>query len=336
MKPAEAERGAQRQAGGAVSSQVAIASMRQHGIAFTADNYAVWHCYLTGSNLALKRAVDVVLSNGLAIEERTLRVLYGRHFCQAREALALAEVAQRSLATLAELRGAAQPGGMGQVLERLGADMQDMVRQSEQMTKLLTQSEERIAQLERSLDDARQEASTDGLTGVANRRAFDAALRAMAGDAMNDGSDLAFVLIDIDHFKQVNDRWGHPVGDEVLRMIAATLTRHVRGGDLVARYGGEEFAVILPGAGEHGAVAAAENLRLAVEAQVLSNAAPGSGIRVTISAGASCYEHGESLAVWLARADGALYAAKASGRNRVLFGEIAARESNVVPLAARG
>ncbi len=313
--------------------------MREHGIAFTADNYAVWHCYLTGSNPTLKRAIDIVLSNGLAIEERALRVLYARHFCQAR-AMALQDLARRSLATLAELRQSPGIALAGTALEQLSGDMQDMIKQGEQMTRLLTQSEERIAQLERCLDDARQEASTDGLTGVANRRAFDVALRAMAGDAMNDGADLAFLLVDIDHFKQVNDRWGHLIGDDVLRMIAATLTRTVRGGDVVARYGGEEFAVILPGAGERGAVAAAENLRLAVEAQLVPIGAPGA-IHVTISVGASCYEHGENLAAWLARADTALYAAKNAGRNRVQFGGVPGAGGveacgNVVPLRCLG
>ncbi len=316
-----------------VSSQAAIASMHQHGILFTADNYTVWHCYLSGSNAALKRAIDIVLSNGLAIEERALRALYARHFCQAREALALRTLAQRTQQGLAGLTadpGSAQAG----LLLRLGRDMQDMVQQSDRLTSLLGYAEERIAQLERSLDDARQEASTDSLTGVANRRAFDAALRAHAGDAMNTGQELAFLLIDIDRFKQVNDRWGHAVGDDVLRLVAGTLTRLVRGQDIIARYGGEEFAVILPDTDQPGAVAAAENLREAVEQNAMKLAGAGT-LRLTISAGAACYDHGENLGAWLARADTALYAAKNGGRNRVVFGGPTAGGGNVVPMAAR-
>ena len=320
-----------------VASQDAIASMRRHGIAFTADNYAVWHCYLSGSNPAVKRAIDIVLSNGLAVEERTLRVLYARHFCPAREALALRELTARAFQTVAALNTAPDPLLATELLARLGRDMAEMVRQSDQMTRLLGQSEERIAQLERFLDDARKEASTDGLTGIANRRAFDAALRALAGDSMNDGSELAVVLIDIDHFKLVNDRHGHPVGDEVLRMIAATLTATIRGKDMVARFGGEEFAVILPATDRAGALAAGENLRLAIEQQALQLQARGAPvIRVTISAGVSSYDHGEALGDWLTRADGALYEAKQGGRNRVAFGEIVPLVSNVVTLGGRG
>ena len=305
--------------------------MRQHAIAFTADNYAVWHCYLTGGNVALRRAIDIILSNGMALEERTLRVLYARHFCQAQDAVALRDLAQRTLRTLAGM--AARPDTWdAELLARLGRDMQDMVEQSERMASRLRQSKERIAQLERFLDDARQEASTDSLTSLANRRAFDAALRAKAGDAMNDGSELAFLLIDIDRFKQVNDRWGHGAGDDVLRLVAGTLTRLVRGQDLIARYGGEEFAVILPGTDQRGALATAENLRAAVEQQTFVLTGAGS-IRVTVSAGASCYDHGETLGAWLARADAALYKAKNSGRNRVVFGEVAPHGANVVPMA---
>ncbi len=307
--------------------------MRQHGIPVTADNYAVWHCYLTGSNIAIKRAIDITLSNGLAIEERILRALHARHFCQSREALALRDLAQRTLQTLAGLT--ASTGALdAELLTRLGRDMQDVFRQSEHLTRLLTQSEERIAQLERFLDDARQEAATDSLTDLANRRAFDAALRARAGDAMNDGSELAFLLIDVDRFKQVNDCWGHAVGDDVLRLIAGTLTGLVRSQDTVARYGGEEFAVILPGTGQHDAHTAAEKLRAAVEQQAMPVAGAGV-ICVTISAGVSCYDPGESLSAWLGRADAALYVAKNSGRNRVVLGENAPLGGNVVPLAGR-
>jgi len=326
----------------APSSQAVIASMRQHGIAFTADKYAVWHCYLSAQNVALKRAIDIQLSNGMLIEDRALRALHLRHFCRGRDAHALREAAARTQETILELR-AAPPSAASAMLDRLTANLENLVRQGDQLTKQLSESEERIAQLEKFLDDARQEACTDGLTGVANRRAFDLAMRAMAGDAMNEGSQLAFLLVDIDHFKLVNDRWGHAVGDEVLKSIAAALTRTVRGGDVVARYGGEEFAVILPGTGQRGAVTVAENLRRAVQQQSLavegerglpSGLPP---IRVTISAGISCYDHGEKLADWLNRADGALYRAKNEGRNRVAFAELCpALGSNVVALAARG
>jgi diguanylate cyclase len=213
-------------------------------------------------------------------------------------------------------------------LDGLRQQMRVLVAGSQTLSSQLAQSQERIFLLESFLSDATRDASTDALTGLSNRRAFDAALRHAAGDAMNSGATLAFVLLDIDHFKMVNDHWGHPAGDEVLRQVAATLTRTVRGGDLVARYGGEEFAVILPRTGRRGALAVAENVREAVAAQPFCvSTAHGSDadmdcFSVTVSAGISCYVPGESLGHWLARADVALYCAKHAGRNRVVFGTV--------------
>jgi diguanylate cyclase len=311
--------------------------MRRHGIEFTADNYAVWHCYMSGRNRALTRAIDIVLSNGLALEERSLRALYVRHFCHAREAQALAQSAEHTLQAVHDLRSVKLDEPASDMVGRLTGRLVDLVAQGEGLARQLAEAEERIAQLEFHLNDARQEACTDSLTGIANRRAFDQALRATAGDAMNDGSPVAFLLIDIDHFKAVNDRFGHPTGDEVLKMIASLLTRSVRGGDLVARYGGEEFAVILPATAAQGAVSTADSLRAAIEAQsmFLPSALDGSvvSLKVTISVGVSCYEHGEMLSAWLSRADAALYRAKNSGRNRVQFGEVeTGKQSNVVPM----
>jgi diguanylate cyclase len=239
--------------------------------------------------------------------------------------VALRDVAQRSLRTLAELTGRPDRQLTRRCLDQLGRDMREIVSQSEHMTQQLRHSEERIAQLETFLDSARQDASTDGLTGIANRRACDAVLRDRAGHAMNEGTGLGFVLVDVDRFKLVNDRWGHAVGDDVLRMIAGTLVRHVRSSDVVARYGGEEFAVILPGTGEQGALAAAEHLRMAVEREtLLLGSEEQESLRVTISAGVACYDPGETLGAWLNRADAALYRAKKGGRNRVAFGGIGA------------
>lgn len=314
--------------GRALSSHAVTASMRQHGIALTPDNYAIWQCYLSGENSTLKRAIDIVLSNGLVLEERSLRALFVRHILHGRETQALQQAAARTLETARELVTISVGTQVRSVVDRLTERLASLVRQGEFLARELTQAEERIAQLEIQLNEARQEACTDSLTNVANRRAFDRTLRAMAGDAMNNGSEVAFLLLDIDHFKAVNDRFGHPAGDEVLRMIAATLTRSVRGGDVVSRYGGEEFAVILPATSQHGAVTTANNLRAAIEDQsLLIHCAQGghpASLRVTISAGVSCYEHGELLSTWLSRADEALYRAKNSGRNRVMFGDAGA------------
>jgi diguanylate cyclase len=312
------------------ASQAVMASMRENGIRFTAANYAVWHGYLTGANPAVTRAIDIVLSNGKAIDETSLLRLYTRHFCPEQRALYLRDIAQICIEQFNDmreiLRGGADRQAAAACLDRLDRKMQAFATENHALQQYLALSRERTDLLESFLHDATRDATTDALTGLSNRRAFDAALRNAAGEAMNSGCDLAFVLLDIDHFKLVNDRWGHPAGDEVLRLVAATLTRTVRGGDLVARYGGEEFAMILPETGHRGALAVAENVREAVARQSLAYALDTGadtglgGLKVTVSAGISCYIPGESLGDWLSRADVALYCAKHAGRNRVIFG----------------
>ena len=144
-------------------------------------------------------------------------------------------------------------------------------------------------------------------------------LRRFAGEAMNSGDDLALLMVDIDHFKNVNDTWGHQVGDVVLCHVAKTLQQAVRGQDQVARYGGEEFAVILPRTDAASAVSVGENIRQALKRVPLAVETTPPMSPITISVGISCYEPGDPLAEWVGRTDAALYRAKREGRNRVQF-----------------
>jgi diguanylate cyclase len=333
------EAGVSQADGHGEASQAVIASMRLHGIRFTASNYAVWHGYVSGTHPAVTHAIDIALSNGMAMDEQALEGLYLRHFCPAQRAQQLRDLAQFSLqqvdAARAFLADKADRMAALDCLDGVRQQMRVLVAGSQTLSNQLAQSQERIMLLENFLDDATRDASTDALTGLSNRRAFDLAVRNAAAEAMNSGSSLAFVLLDIDHFKMVNDHWGHPAGDEVLRQVAATLTRIVRGGDVVARYGGEEFAMILPRTGRRGALAVSEKLREAIAAQPFGTATADdayglSSFSVTVSAGISCYTPGESLSDWLGRADVALYCAKNAGRNRVVFGT-----SNQMPKTVR-
>ena len=157
-------------------------------------------------------------------------------------------------------------------------------------------------------------ASTDELTGIANRRAFMSQLDREIAGATEFGWPLAVAMFDVDHFKLVNDRYGHAVGDRVLQLIAARAASVVRGGDLVGRLGGEEFGILMPGAALEEAAHVAERLREAMETVAeLDESLPG----VTISIGIAARESQRSAKELLAAADVALYAAKGEGRNRV-------------------
>jgi diguanylate cyclase (GGDEF)-like protein len=169
-----------------------------------------------------------------------------------------------------------------------------------------------------------QMAVTDGLTQLANRRAFDRSLdRELSRAARTDGR-LSVVLLDIDHFKLLNDNHGHVVGDTVLKQIAAALQECGREYDTIARYGGEEFAAVLPGCSSGLALQVAERLRNAVQ-----DAA--SDVKVTASAGVATYPYdGIDVAGLLNAADQALYASKRGGRNKVSSAE-QARAAEAMP-----
>lgn len=187
----------------------------------------------------------------------------------------------------------------------------------------------RVAFLERKL--LAEVASHDGLTGLLNRSAFDAEMRRIWDGATRTHEPVAVLLLDIDHFKAYNDRYGHPAGDQCLREVAAAcrqVTRRPR--DIVARYGGEELVAVLPGADRAHALATGRALVDAVCALCLPHAASPTSAHVTVSVGVAVRDAGDEMSAeaLIRSADDALYAAKAQGRNRcVLHG---AREARMV------
>ncbi len=158
-----------------------------------------------------------------------------------------------------------------------------------------------------------REATTDPLTGLANRRALTDALDDQIAQARQTGAPLSVLSVDLDHFKRINDTWGHDAGDRALAAVGAMLAGCARAGDRVGRWGGEEFLLIAPGADAHGARALAERCRAAVAAQDL-----GGGERLTASLGVAALEPDEDRRALLRRADLSVYAAKAQGRDRVV------------------
>lgn len=180
------------------------------------------------------------------------------------------------------------------------------------------QLEERNHDLEAANRRISEMMNTDALTGVANRRCLDETLAKEVSRCSRLELPLTVLLADVDHFKSVNDQFGHAMGDRVLQVIARSLGERSRPYDLVARYGGEEFLVIMPGATAEGGVQAAERYREGIGGQVLE----GLGRPVTASFGVAALRPGESPSALVARADKALYGAKQNGRNRVVCDEL--------------
>ncbi|MBX6378590.1 MAG: GGDEF domain-containing protein [Clostridia bacterium] len=161
-------------------------------------------------------------------------------------------------------------------------------------------------------------AQTDGLTGLLNHRAFYETLGQLLGEAQRSGQPLSLLLVDVDHFKAFNDRFGHRQGDQVLQTVAALLMTQIRWTDGLFRYGGEEFAVLLPDTGHAAALAVAERLRESVARRPLPGEDGGPPRRLTVSVGVATYPlHGSGPEALVEAADRALYAAKRASRNTV-------------------
>jgi diguanylate cyclase (GGDEF)-like protein len=169
----------------------------------------------------------------------------------------------------------------------------------------------------RLFSEVQRLATTDGLTGIANRRHFTELATRQIAVAVRYARPLAAVMLDIDHFKKINDAYGHSTGDEVIKAVATVLKEGVRESDIVGRLGGEEFALILPET--HGEpVEITDRLRRAVAAATVTG--PQTEVTVTISAGVAEMNADDTLDSLLSRADAALYLAKAAGRNQVCVG----------------
>lgn len=208
---------------------------------------------------------------------------------------------------------------MKALVARMTQPTMDMQRQNNVLRAQLENSSDEIEKLRCNLEEVQNDAMTDGLTRVGNRKCFDLRLSQMAEEALRDRQGLCLMLFDVDYFKAFNDAHGHPMGDQVLRLVARTLQESVKGRDVVARYGGEEFAVILAGARLADAVKVGEGIRETVAKRRIVRKSTGEELAtITTSAGVAAYRPGEPLNELIERSDNALYRAKDCGRNLVL------------------
>lgn len=189
---------------------------------------------------------------------------------------------------------------------------------SERIQSLVTRvasMEEEARTFQANIEDQRQKAMTDALTGLPNRAALSERLELEVARWERYGGDLLLAVLDVDHFKRINDDFGHLAGDKVLKIIANELAKRVRKTDFIARFGGEEFVLLIPATPLEGGVQLLETLRAAVEACPFHF--KGEPVTITLSAGIAEFRNGEATEVTFERADQALYRAKGAGRNRV-------------------
>lgn len=218
-----------------------------------------------------------------------------------------------------DLDGNMPPEALREMAMRLIGETRRMQEANKQLETKLESSRDDIASLQRDLHEVRRESMLDPLTKIFNRKSFDEGLQSALDEAHETGDPLCLMMLDIDHFKQFNDTWGHQTGDQVLRLVAMTLKSNIKGKDIAARYGGEEFAAVLPSTDLEGAIIVADNIRKAVQAKELLKRSTNEKLgRITASFGVATFRRGDNAVSLIERADRCLYAAKHAGRNRVL------------------
>ncbi len=325
-------------------ARAALSSMKDHKIPFNPNNFTVWYHYYSGANPELKRTLDILLDNKREITHEVSSEIFQKFFTLEHEESVLNETATKletELGRVLEKLTEAGEGAAayGKTLETFSGELGDdedtenleniiagvlvatreMNQRNKSLEGELDNSSEEINRLKTDLELMRREATTDALTGVANRKKFDEEMRRTVAEAMEEGTSLCLIMMDIDHFKKFNDTYGHQVGDQVLKLLASTLKNGTKGQDTAARYGGEEFAIILPRTDVDGAFRLADALRKTISVKELVNRTTGENMgQITVSAGLAQFEMGEPITEFIARADEALYMAKRAGRNRVV------------------
>jgi diguanylate cyclase len=305
-------------------------------------SYAIWYEYVAGINPALRQRIDDLTRDNQVLDDAAVQKLYRDHIAEIDEAVAQ-RVSQGFEKVMVDIsastaQAADEAGHFGQVLKTWSDDLatgknlttlshgiadllhysRDMQQTVQKLNTRLEESHREVEALRQEVSRAREEASLDGLTGLANRRSFDRVLSALLAELPANANGPCLLIADIDHFKRVNDSYGHLFGDKVIRAIATILRDNVKGKDLAARYGGEEFVIILPDTPLSGATSLAETIRKKVEGSRIKRSGTNEIVaNVTLSLGVARHRPGESERELIARADQALYQSKQQGRNRV-------------------
>ena len=321
----------------------AIEVMQSYGIWPTPLNFELWLHFVGDPESPLGKEIQRLIGAGEPITETVSEELAATFLPKAKlndqihdasdqlsqELTAVAkamDAAQRSSTdygeTLAEvstqLAAPEATSNVEGIVETLSSATKQVQKENKLLEAQLKDSTAEVNRLREHLEQVRRDATTDGLTNLANRKAFDEELARACAEAETRGEPLALAVLDIDHFKSFNDTWGHQTGDQVLRYVASVIGRLSAPPRFAARYGGEEFSVIFPAEAGPVVFQTLEKIREEVASRVLKRRSTGEDLgAVTISAGYAERMAGETLHSLVDRADSALYTSKRSGRNRV-------------------
>ncbi len=318
--------------------RIALPLMNKNGIPPNPMHYSVWYAYASGQNSKLTNTINNILETKGTITDEMSNELY-KKYLQNHDAIAIQvnesvnnvmnalsdqlissnDQAQHYGSVLGtvdkQLDSENSMDNLQKVVKNLSEETHVMQNVNNNLTEKLNDSSNELIQLKKELEEARKAANTDILTGIPNRQAFENRLALL----INEQSPFCLLIADIDFFKNFNDTHGHQLGDKILRFVAQTIQKQLKGQDMVSRFGGEEFAIILPDTPFGGAVSVAENLRRAIQSQRLRRTDNQEYIgNITMSTGVSMYRSGEKAEELIERADTALYQAKENGRNCVI------------------
>ncbi len=315
--------------------RVTLPLMAKYGVTPNPINYAIWYVYIC-SHLpqfqeSLTNILDIdgaspadclrsFMNQYIANQETTelqnsedlLTFLKAAFYHSDLEPAELARIQSEPIRKLAEL-GSEEL----EVIIDYMINSGDWTDEDLQVFTVIDSANEEIEELKEEIEKIREAAITDALTKIPNRREFDRVLKsAMQRYNPSEGS-LCLLMIDIDHFKQVNDQHGHIVGDQILKFIAQCLKEQLKGRDFIARFGGEEFTVILERTNLQAAIKLAEAIRRIIELQRIQLAKLNEHLPITVSIGAAEFTPADTMDIFIDRADKALYEAKHAGRNCV-------------------
>ncbi len=324
------------------TGEKAFASLIEDTIPVWPEMYEVLYAYQEGNNRKVISAINELKNSGNKLNSAELHQIYIDHISdrclsdisedisskindEIRNIIAAmnsageksdeCDSALRKIET--KFSSVKTPDQLHGVVEILGNIARAMADNNNSLNTKLKRSTQQIENLHKDLNKARDESNTDALTGLANRKKFDSVIRTSIETMIENKGELCLLMVDIDHFKNFNDTYGHQTGDQILRLVAQTLKNGLKGWDLPARYGGEEFVVVLPDTKIQDAYGVAEQIRKAIAAKELIKRSTGENLgRLTVSIGLAKAAIEDSPASLIGRADKALYTAKNSGRNR--------------------
>ncbi len=324
-------------------SRKAISMLDKLKLTPNPDNYALFFHYAMGMNVELTREIDTAIENKLPFMPHVLKNLHTKYVIANNNQRLLNEVTSGTNKMLGEvlrivgdfssqttdysknidgymtqLEQNVEDTNLKEIVRGLVSATSSIKQRSEALSSKLAESKQEVEVLRKNLEQVSQESQRDFLTGIFNRKALDAMLLEHFNHKQEPLPDFSLLMLDVDHFKQFNDKFGHLLGDEVLKIVARAVTYCIRGKDIVARYGGEEFCVLLHGTPLAGAAKVAENIRATIASRDLKRKDTGESYgSITVSIGASQMNANDTPQSLMKRADEALYRSKHNGRNRV-------------------